>query len=221
MLTFCCLECITDLRKRDKEGNLPSNGQLIPQAKRSKGPVCSKDIRFVIMSSFWPKNTAEHVMVLKRHVERCRQTPCRYFQTGVQEWQENRRNDDYLFCPFGNRCFFAHTLPGSSSRYVFTTRQVTRMVESRQRGLQGREVHAEGRQVRPFHDRDSVAEDEAPLMELPELPNNASVHQQLAYYQRVLTDHLYERQRIQREEQGRQHAMEMTRRRNMFDAGGW
>lgn len=59
------------------------------------------------------------------------QQPCHSFNEGIALWQQNGFQEQYLFCPHGNRCHHSHILPGTTRRFWFSTQRIREMILER------------------------------------------------------------------------------------------
>jgi len=73
------------------------------------------------------------------------QKPCQYFNEGIVAWQQNEFQERFLFCPYGNRCHYAHMVPNSTHRFWFSTQRIREMIlersELRQQELQSGNIN--------------------------------------------------------------------------------
>lgn len=59
------------------------------------------------------------------------QKPCYPFNESIALWQQNGRQEHFLFCPWGNRCHHAHILPNPTRRFWFSTQRIREMILKR------------------------------------------------------------------------------------------
>ncbi|XP_046985117.1 probable E3 ubiquitin-protein ligase makorin-1 [Schistocerca americana] len=84
--------CITCIRKWRQETRFTS------QITRSC-PICRVESPFVCPSSFWVETPEEKAAVITNYKKALRVKPCRLYNFGKGK------------CPFGDKCFYLHTLP--------------------------------------------------------------------------------------------------------------
>src|SRR5436189_5775232 len=80
---------------------------------------------------------------------------------GIETWEQDGFQERHLSCPHGNRCHYAHKLPGSTRKFWFSTQRIREMIFERSQLRRQRELEQQSQpSIVPLHsDFDSEIED--------------------------------------------------------------
>ena len=72
----------------------------------------------------WARNKEEHNEIISHYLTYTMKVPCHHFGVGIEAWGQDGFQECHLSCPHGNRCHYAHKLPGSTRRFWFSTARI-------------------------------------------------------------------------------------------------
>ncbi|KAF9585407.1 hypothetical protein BGW38_002518 [Lunasporangiospora selenospora] len=92
-----CLTCIRTWRSKDISSD-PYEANNRSNSVTKACPNCRTPSLYIVPSSFFPTCDDQKQIIIQNYKEAAGRTRCKYFQdSGTRRW-----------CPFGDRCFFAH-----------------------------------------------------------------------------------------------------------------